>query len=584
MEGLTGYESVLREGRKITDHITYAWQPLTQMHFNPVGFESVNLLVGDIERVTTFAAVGLLVLLVGCSNSISLSLAAAIKRRREIGVRKAAGAVPSDILWQQLGESLLLALLALVPAIAAIELLMPVLLTLLPFSVRAGAGPEEYVLLGLIAVVMGLGCGEYPALVLSATRPQAVLRTGGSSVTRHGPSLRTLLVALQFCLASMLLVGTAALSLQLAFARVQPLGFDADNIVMTMENEGVSADVMRTEFERLPGVLKAIRGYSLPNAGLSPGINAQSFVRDAGAPVEMKAEMILVDFGFIEMMKMNLLSGRAFDIRYDTNPVDQQITADNPRRVLFNATAARELGFLRPQDAVEQTVFMRVFSDGSIRHMPVRVLGVVEDNQFASLRRRPGPEVYLLMGVAASPQPGNLLVQFDEAAEAGIQDGLMEAAQRLNGAPLNGIAFTEALIDGAFQQERNESHLLLICGGLALVLASIGLYGLAAFALKRQVKEIGIRKVMGASVGTILGLYLLRFSRPIIIANLLAWPVAIYFILQWIQRFPYQMERAWLAPLCVGTLAVVLSIAMLTVSVITMRAANTNPVRSLRYE
>lgn len=125
---------------------------------------------------------------------------------------------------------------------------------------------------------------------------------------------------------------------------------------------------------------------------------------------------------------------------------------------------------------------------------------------------------------------------------------------------------------------------MLICGGLALLLASIGLYGLATFAIERQVKEIGIRKVMGADVGTIVGLYLWRFARPILIANLVAWPVAIYFVLQWIERFPYQMERVWLVPLCFATLGVVLLISMLTVSVITTRAASANPVRSLRYE
>jgi putative ABC transport system permease protein len=116
------------------------------------------------------------------------------------------------------------------------------------------------------------------------------------------------------------------------------------------------------------------------------------------------------------------------------------------------------------------------------------------------------------------------------------------------------------------------------------MLASFGLYGLAAFALERQVKEVGIRKALGARVASIVGLFLWRFGRPILLANLLAWPVAAYFVLQWIERFPYQMERAWLLPLCVGTLAAVLLIASLTVSVITTRAARTNPVRSLRYE
>ena len=177
-----------------------------------------------------------------------------------------------------------------------------------------------------------------------------------------------------------------------------------------------------------------------------------------------------------------------------------------------------------------------------------------------------------------------LMARFDDRIEASVEQLLQDTAQRLHGVPLGAIGFVEPAITGAFLREQNESKLLLICGGLAIVLASIGLYGLAAFAIERQVKEVGVRKVMGASVGTIVGLYLWRFARPIVLANVLAWPVAIYFVLQWIERFPYQMERAWLAPLCLATLALVLLIAMLTVSLITTRAALANPGRSLRYE
>jgi putative ABC transport system permease protein len=176
------------------------------------------------------------------------------------------------------------------------------------------------------------------------------------------------------------------------------------------------------------------------------------------------------------------------------------------------------------------------------------------------------------------------MLRYEDAVEESIQERIKEVALRVTGVPLSGLFFAESQLDAAFRQEQNESKLLLICGSLALVLASFGLYGLAAFAIQRQIKEVGIRKVMGASASAIVALYLWRFSRPIIVANLLAWPVAAYFVLQWIERFPYQMERAWLAPLCVVTLAGVLVIAMLTVSVITTRAATANPVRSLRYE
>ncbi len=586
VEQLTTYDAALGPGSTVSEHLIYRWQPLTDMHFNPLEFEARSGYSGDYGRVATFAAVGLLVLLVGCSNSVSLSLAAAIERRREIGVRKAAGALPEDILRQHLGESVVLALFALIPAVAALELLTPAFQAMLSFRTPYEAGAAEYFLLALIACFVGLACGAYPALVLSSTRPQAVLRAGGQRAGKAGMSLRTLLVAVQFCLASMLLIATAALYTQLAVARAQPQGFDANNVVLAMENEGVSAEVLRSEFARIPGVVDAILGSNPPNANF-PVAGGTIFVRNSADTVEVVPEQGSADIGFLHMMNIPLLAGRDFDARFDYYDQEKKAFADGATQdrgqpVLINAAAARAFGFRTADEAAGQTIFARYLNKGAVGHFPMRIVGVFADNQYASLRRRPGPQIYYLM--QRGPRQGNLLVKYEDAVEDSIRDRLNEAAVRVNNAPLDGMIFAEEFMARAFDQEQNESKLLLICGGLALLLASFGLYGLAAFAIERQVKEVGVRKVMGANVGTIVGLYLWRFSRPIVAANLLAWPVAAYFILRWIERFPYQMERAWLAPLCIGTLGAVLLIAMLTVSVITTRAATANPVRSLRYE
>lgn len=586
VEQLSTYDAVLGPGRKVSDHLVYRWQPLTGMHFNPLQFEATSGFAGEYSRVVTFAAIGLLVLLVGCSNSISLSLAAAIERRREIGVRKAAGALPQDILRQQQGESLLIALLALLPALAALELLLPVFQTMLPFTAQIATGPTEYLLLAAIAGAVGLACGAYPAFVLSATRPQAVLRAGAQRDVKGGMQLRTLLVAVQFCLASMLLIGTAALYLQLLVTQSRPVGFNADDILLAIAVDGAPANVMRTELEKIPGVKQVILAGNPPSVGLAPGANTASFVRSVGDAAETKLELNTADFDFVEMMGMSVLAGRDFDRERDYIDTETQSYPDgarpaDQRRILINARAARELGFARPEDAVDQVMFWRIPRQDDVLHMAVLIIGVIADNQYVSLRRRPAPEVYIQTG--GGDRPGNLMLKYDAAAEGTIRERVTEVAQRLD-TRLTGLVFTEDLMNNAFRQERNESRLLLICGGLALMLASFGLYGLAAFTIARQVKEVGVRKVMGAAVASIVSLYLWRFARPIIVASLLAWPVAGYFVLQWMQRFPYQMERAWLALLCIGTLAAVLLLALGTVSVITMRAASVNPVRSLRYE
>lgn len=582
------YDEALGPERRISDHLFYNWQPVEDIHFHPLTTETVNsgASYGDLARVATFAAVGVLVLLVGCSNSISLSLAAALERRREVGVRKAAGALPQDILWQRLGESVLLALLALIPAVATLELLLPAFQALLPF-VDVDAGLREYTLLAAIAVLVGLACGIYPALVLSSTRPQAVLRSGAAGKARGGVPLRSLLVAVQFFLASMLLIGTSALYLQLAVTRSQPLGFDASNVLLLAQNQpSVAFSALRTELAKLPGVVQVIPGSTPPNAGLPPTAIADVVIRSVGDRNEVNVHRQHHDFEHATLMGMRILAGRAFDPERDNpDPVTREYSG-GAQRVLLNATAARQLGFASPQEAVEQALFIRRLNNitGESTHVPLQIIGVVEDNLYASLRRRPGPELYM-----ANPRQGiasgnSLILKYEESAEATIQERVRSEAQRVLGSPLTGIVFAEEQIATAFRQEQNESKLLLICGSLALLLASFGLYGLAAFTIEQQVKEVGIRKALGAQAASIVTLYLWRFGRPILLACLVAWPVAIYFVLQWIERFPYQMERAWLAPICIATMGGVLLIAMLAVSVITTRAAISNPVRSLRYE
>ncbi|MES2605036.1 MAG: FtsX-like permease family protein, partial [Pseudomonadota bacterium] len=259
------YDTALGPERRISEHVFYQWQALPEIYFNPIGLEANG--AGDPARVTTFAVVGLLVLLVGCSNSISLSMASAIERRKEIGIRKAAGALPANIIVQHLGEAVLLALFALIPTSLLLEALLPAFQTLLPFRVALDPGITEYLLLVLIAVVVGLVNGIYPALVLSSVKPQAVLKPGAGTGVTAGQSLRGLLVGAQFCFASMLLIGTGALYLQVAVARNQPLGFEPDNLVFSyfigFEN---NPEFIEPELLNMPGVIAVTGGFSPPNA------------------------------------------------------------------------------------------------------------------------------------------------------------------------------------------------------------------------------------------------------------------------------------------------------------------------------
>ena len=237
------------------------------------------------------------------------------------------------------------------------------------------------------------------------------------------------------------------------------------------------------------------------------------------------------------------------------------------------------LGFADPPDAVDSLVYIEYSgSNGQVREMQARIVGVVEDSMYGTIRSKPVPEAYNLF-------VGSIhLVRYDEAVAATIQDDVKQVWQRVTGMPLQFLTFVEPLIDSAFAIEQNESRLLLYSAGLALFLSCVGLYGLAAFTLERNVKEVGVRKVLGASVAAIALLYLWRYARPVLIASVVAVPIAVYFVLQWMQRFPYQMDKAWLAPIALAAVSVVLIIALLTVSAVIVKAARSRPVLALRYE
>jgi putative ABC transport system permease protein len=287
------------------------------------------------------------------------------------------------------------------------------------------------------------------------------------------------------------------------------------------------------------------------------------------------------------MYDIPVVAGRAYDRERDMyNPDTRSYGEQSPAGgvpMIVNRAAIRALGFDNADEAIEQIVYrlMETNSEQGLVEFAVRIIGVVEDNMYMSLHRRPAPEIYMLVD---APNTSMLMFKYEDAVEASIQETVRTAIQDATGSLPAGMFFTETRLDSAFQQERNESLLLLICGALALLLASIGLYGMASFSMERNVKEVGVRKVLGSTVASIMTLFVWRFSRPVLLANLLAWPVAAYFVLEWIKQFPYQLEKIWLLPLCVGAALLVLLIAILTVSVITAKAAAAKPVESLRYE
>jgi len=518
-------------GGTYSELFDFKLQPLSDVYFSQGMNEFPN---GDRTRLLTFGVVALLVLVAGSSNVVSLGLAAAMERRREIGIRKAVGALQQSVMAQFIGEALVLSLLALVPTVALVHLLHGAFANLLSITSMPDPGLVEIALMTAICVSVGLLNGLYPALVLARVKPVAVLKAGSVHSRMRRFNLRGLLVMAQFCFSVVLLVVTLGLYVQLWVTRNQPLGFDVDNLAVA----SVNFDMLRTrpdlgpvfanELATVPGISASSPILSMPgraNEG-PPTMALVNTQQDAeGVPIKSMA----FKPGLFELLGIPLLAGRDLDPVSDLvrppEPAAQPTPPTTPplRRALINRSALNALGFTDPLVAVGKTYYLLSDTGARRSYTPFEVIGVVEDSMLASVRERTGAEFYYLEGFGG----GNVLFRYDAAAAADIQERVNAVAQEVTGAPTQTV-FIDDRIAEAFTEEQRESRLLLMCAGLALFLSCVGLYGLVSVALKTQVKEIGVRKVLGASTLSVVKTFLSRFSVPVLLANLIAWPVAAY--------------------------------------------------------
>ena len=569
-------------GEPASDFVQYRFQPLTDIYLNPASNERG----GDPARIVTFALVGILVLLVGCSNAVSLSLASVLERRREIGIRKAIGAQKADIAIMFLGETLLLTLPALLLALLLVYWLAPAFSGLLTLREPLVPDARDYWLLAGIALLIGLTSGVYPARVMANISPEAALRpvagTGGTSTQW----LRKCLVGCQFAFALMLLITTLGLYKQLDVTRQQPMNYNPDNLVQVFVDRTVTnrnMAVVADELMRIPGVEIAEVMNALPNQ--PPNFqNTYAMVRATEAQTVIPIEPLFVGYDVFDLLEVPVLAGRTFDPTRDraVGPQQENQAVDrSDQRIVLNRRAVTAFGFNSPEAAIGQTVFFRIRPpNGPVAHQPLEIIGVVEDNMYRSLKRRPPPEMYQLMPY----DPYYLVFRYSDSIAGTVEQTVRQIWEEVTGTPPASFTFIEDVLTQAFIQEESESRILLIAAGLAIFLSSIGLYGLAAYTMERNIKEVGVRKVLGASVGSITGLFLWRFSKPVLLANIVAWPAAAFFILQWIEQFPYQMDKSWLLPLCLAATTLVMLVANLTVAGLAFKAARANPVQSLRYE
>jgi putative ABC transport system permease protein len=537
-----------------------ALQPLRRVHLHShYDFDSSH---GDIRYVRIFSLAAFFILLIACINFMNLTTARSAVRAREVGVRKVSGARRGDIAGQFYGESALLILAALGLALVLAKLLLPAFNELAAKRLTLGLADAPGLLPGL-AVLLGVTvivAGSYPAFVLSRFQPARVLKAGPASGAR-GRGFRRALVVVQFSLTILLLVCTALVRGQLSYMRNAKLGYDKENIVFTAMRGDMRKNfqAVKAELLRLPGVASVAASETVPTYGYSFSNSLWTWPgQPAGSEILMRAGSI--DEGYFDVLGLEMLQGRTFD--------GQAVSESNPLFVV-NEEAARVMGLEEP---VGQWL-----SDRSARFKGT-IVGLVKDYHFTPLRQRIEPLILIYY-----PPDCDILLARLKPGDVPRTIAAIETVWKTfaPGFPFR-LNFLDEALDDLYRSEERIGAIIRSFSLLAVVVSCLGLFGLASYTAERRTKEIGIRKVLGASGPALTWLLARDFSRWVLAANIFAWPVAYLAVTKWLEGYPYRIGIGPGPFLFAGGAAFL--VALLTVGFHSIRTARANPAGALRYE
>jgi len=518
-------------------------------------------------------------LIMACGNFISMMTARASRRATEVGVRKAVGATRRQIVTQFTGECLFYSALASIIAVVAVDLVLPAFNGFLRREIAFDYLTDPALLLGLLALipVTGLAAGAYPALYLSRFKPSATLR--GTAHTPRASRIRQALVALQFAILIALLIATLTVNRQIRFAIDDRLSLSTDQIYLVDPATGCP-----TAFVATVSTLEGVKSAGCTNdSTLGFGHFSALFAAPQGG-ASVAARAAPIDYAFFEVFGIAPLAGRLLSPRYGQDDVlrKNQGARDNPTLVI-NAAAARALGYSSPAEAVGKFARWQRLSVVNGRYEPLdlassEIVGVVPDFSIGSVREAIEPAAYYV-----DPSTFNrIVVRFDRGAVRDAVESVRNLWLQQRSTQRFGGMFLDQYVNDLYADVVTQSTIFSLFSGVAVILAALGLLGLAIFTAERRTKEIGLRKVLGACRGDILLLLGWQFARPVLWANLIAWPFAYLVMQRWLQGFAYHIDIGLLTFVIAGVLA--MAIALATIAGHVMLVAGARPVDALRYE
>jgi putative ABC transport system permease protein len=541
---------------------------------------------GDAEIVRAFAVIAMLIVVVATINYVNLSTARAGQRAREVSMRKVMGARHSQLLAQHLGESVLLVGMALSLTLAVVEAALPFFNRFLDLGLELKlADPQLLVGLLLTLVVVGGLSGVYPALVLSAGNPSEELRASGPSTTGGTVKTRNTLVVFQTALTVGLIVATTVVYAQLTYFRWLDRGFEPGQmlVIKNMKVNGMTEkqEIFRNEVEALPGVTAAALSYEAPTRFYENNVRVWKPGEDD--EINYSLGTTRVDTNYLRALGIPLVAGRFFqtDMAMDQIPdtdghTDGTVLEGN---VVINERAVKSLELVTPEQAIGQPIeFRSELDDGGLVKVRLTIIGVIGNSNLHSAKKVVRPEIYQL-----SSAYYHLLVRY-----TGPGPDVLENIRRVWNGIVPGEPFDYFYVDEAlaeeFKSETNQANIFLSFALLTMVIGCLGLYGLAAFVTECRRREIGIRKILGARVNDIIRLLFGQFYRLVVIANLIAWPIAYLLMNDWLAQYPFRISGAWIFAFC--ALAGLLSsiVVAMTIGSQAWDVATSSPIDAIRHE
>ena len=545
-------------------------QRLTDVHLysNRIGTAYTNL--GDSKQVKTFAVVALIIIVLACVNFMNLATARSVRRAREVGVRKALGSTKRKLVEQFLTESMLYSVLATVLGLGLAVLLLPL------FNELAGKtstvadvwSANALATVGSLALLIGLLAGSYPAFYLTSFNPVQTLKNGlfrsgwGHQFVRNG------LVVFQFSMSTALIVGTLVVFAQLRFAQTKDLGLNKENVLILPNANylGTQQEAFRQEVLRLPSVVKASRSTSVPlKGGFGDFYVPEQTRTDRRVAKDLLLYSYMTDEDLVPTLTIKLTQGRNFSKTF----------ADSSS-VILNEAAVKQIGWKNP-------IGRTLAYPGSGFNQTFTVVGVMKNFDMASVRFPTDPFALFHVSSKTFQEPkSNVLIRL-RTGDAKIAVASVEALWKrfAPGTPFD-YTFLDREFASAYRTEQQTSRVFGTFTGLAIFIACLGLFGLATFNAEQRKKEIGVRKVLGANIASIVTLLSKDFLKLVLIAIVIASPLAYYAMNRWLQDFAYHINLSGWVFVLAGLLAA--GIALMTVSYQSIKAALMNPVKSLRSD